>query len=388
MAIGDIVSIVIEGIAAGGAGVGRVEGRTCFVDFTAPGETVVARIAEEKGSWSTATLLEVRTPSEERTEPACPYYGSCGGCNLQHLAYDAQLRAKERILADAFGRIGRFEALPPIATTPSPPIEYRNRMQFHRVPPELPQGTKVALMDRKGKRLPIEDCPIADPALREALRAGSLVPPPWADRFHVYSRAETFLVEGGVERGRTVVLGKPLNLDVRGFFQSNGRVLESLLIRVMEVAEEVAPRGSGRAVDLYCGVGTFGTFLADRFERLDLVERDRNALALARENVRGSGLRHFALSDDDWARRAEAKEGRYDLAVVDPPRTGLSAALRSWLVARPPRRLVYVSCDAATLARDARELAAGGFLLQELSFFDFYPQTAHLEALAVFGGRE
>lgn len=386
MPIGDIVVVEIEGVAAGGAGVGRVDGRACFVEFSAPGDRVAARVREEKSSWMAADLVEVELASPERVVPPCPYFGICGGCALQHLEYGAQLRAKKRALADSFARIGGFDSIPDIETIESPPYEYRNRMQFHRAVRKArdPGASPVGLKGRKGDEVvAIKDCPIADPALRAALAAGTLAAPAWTDRFNVYARGSTFLAEGSdAERGETELLGKRLKLDVKGFFQSNGAVLEPLLKRVVERADECG--GSGRAIDLYCGIGTFGAFLAERFSRLDLVERDKQALSLARENVKGAGVRHFALSDDDWAKRSESREGPYDFAVVDPPRVGLSATLRSWLVERPARTLLYVSCDAATLARDAKELAAGGYRLSALSFLDFYPQTAHLESLAVF----
>jgi 23S rRNA (uracil1939-C5)-methyltransferase len=388
MSIGEIVTLEIEGIAAGGAGVGRSDGRACFVELTAPGDRVVARVREEKPSWIAADLVEIERPSNERVAPPCPYFGSCGGCLLQHLDYPAQLREKKRALADSFSRIGRFASIPEIDTIDSPPYEYRNRMQFHRVARKArnPGASPVGLKGRNGEDVvPIRDCPVADPAIREALAAGTLAAPAWTDRFNVYARGATFLAEGsGAERGETEIFGRSLKLDVKGFFQSNGAVLDPLVRRIVELADESG--GSGRAIDLYCGIGTFGAFLAERFSRLDLVERDKTALALARENVKGGGVRHFALSDDDWARRTESREGPYDFAVVDPPRVGLSATLRSWLVERPARTLVYVSCDAATLARDAKELAAGGYGLRSLAFLDFYPQTAHLESLAVFAG--
>jgi 23S rRNA (uracil1939-C5)-methyltransferase len=131
-------------------------------------------------------------------------------------------------------------------------------------------------------------------------------------------------------------------------------------------------------------VGTFGAFLADRFEQVDLVERDSRSIAIAAENVRGPRVRRFALSDDQWARSREGAERRYDFAVADPPRAGLSPALKAWLRERRPRVLAYVSCDPATQARDAKELAAAGYSLVSLGLFDFYPQTPHIESLAVF----
>lgn len=382
MAIGDIIHIEIEGIAAGGAGVAHRDGRTYFVELSAPGDVAAVRIVEERANWSKAELVAVEKPSPDRLEPQCRHYGECGGCALQHLSYEAQLREKKRILEDSLRRIGGFSDLPEIRVVPSEPFGYRNRMQFHRVP----KCAAVGLMGRKNDRVVrIEECPVAVEELRRTIESGSLSVPPWTDRFNVYARGAVLLAEGSAtERGAAEVLGKKLKLDVKGFFQSNGAALEELVKDVVDSADG-ADR-SGRAIDLYCGIGTFGAFLADIFGRIDLVERDKTALAIARENVKGPGMRHFALSDDEWTRAREGREERYAFAVVDPPRVGLSAPLRKWLLERPPQRLVYVSCDAATLARDSKELVGGGYSLTALSFHDFYPQTPHLESLAVLEG--
>jgi 23S rRNA (uracil1939-C5)-methyltransferase len=174
------------------------------------------------------------------------------------------------------------------------------------------------------------------------------------------------------------------------FFQSNGKVLEALIGDIQGIAAQID--GNLPAADIYCGVGTFGAFLADRFSRIDLVEENKAALALARENVRGKGAAYYAQSGDLWVKNRASqgsggKPGRppYGFIVADPPREGLSAGIRDWLVREGPPLLAYVSCDPATLARDSRDLAErGGYGLTELILYDFYPQTAHIETLAVF----
>lgn len=384
MAAGETVELTIERLSSEGAGVGRVEGRPVFVEGTAPAERVRASILEERSTFSRAGLAEILEPGASRVEPPCPHYGECGGCSLQHVSYAEQLSQKTAFLRDALVRVGGIGSPPEPRVFPSEPYGYRNRMQFHRA--SKPAG--VGLKKRSNEEvLPIRDCPVADAGIREALRGGRLVPPPWKDRFNVFSRDGLLLAEGGRERGEITVAGKTLALDVGGFFQSNVSLLETLLGELSAVAETAGGGAGGRALDLYCGVGTFGAFLADRFGRIDLVEPDPKSAALARENVRGAEVRLFAFRDDDWARRNEAAGGGYDLAVVDPPRVGLSRRLRQWLAARPPELLVYVSCDPATLARDSKELLETAYELRSLSLYDFYPQTPHVESLAVFGRR-
>jgi 23S rRNA (uracil1939-C5)-methyltransferase len=182
-----------------------------------------------------------------------------------------------------------------------------------------------------------------------------------------------------MRRGATPLRGRELRLDAGVFFQSNGFMLEALiedLIGVAGGADTSLPMA-----DLYCGVGIFAAFLGGLFPRSDLVEENPTAIALARENTRGLHAELFAQTVDRWA---AGRRMDYGFMVVDPPRQGLSPALRQALARRGPPTLAYVSCDAATLARDSGELVAGGYRLEQLRGYDFYPQTSHIESLAVF----
>jgi 23S rRNA (uracil1939-C5)-methyltransferase len=391
MAIGQIYTLKIEGIAAGGAGLARRDGRPFFINGTAPGDTAAVRITEEHRTWARAELVEITEASPERITPACPRYGTCGGCSLQHLRYEAQVRVKTAVLRDAFIHLGAF--VPPEPQVfPSAPWEYRNRMEFHsirefstRKPRRLPRppAAPVGLKARKtAEIIPLTDCPIADPGIRQRLKEKTILPPPQKDRFTVYARNGLFLSQGGICRGRTPILGREFLLDAGVFFQSNALMLEALGADLRALAEEA---DAGPMADLYCGVGTFAALLGDRFPRIDLVEADKTALALARENVRGEGWIFFALRDDEWVSlKGRSGATGYRFITADPPRQGLSPALARWIAAEGPPLFAYVSCDPATLARDSRELLAGGYTLEDLRFYDFYPQTAHIESLAVF----
>jgi 23S rRNA (uracil1939-C5)-methyltransferase len=191
----------------------------------------------------------------------------------------------------------------------------------------------------------------------------------------VYSHRDTFLGEGGKQRGRVRLLDRDLLMDAGVFFQSNAFMTEELIRRLCGLA----PAVDGPMADIYCGVGTFAAFLRDRFPRIDLVEQNRDALALARENV--PGMRYFGVSADEFPALGE-KKSAYAFAVVDPPRQGLSPGLRRYLAERGPPLLAYVSCDPVTLARDCRVLA-GTYAVSALDLYDFYPHTAHIETLAL-----
>jgi 23S rRNA (uracil1939-C5)-methyltransferase len=235
----------------------------------------------------------------------------------------------------------------------------------------------------------VEDCPVADPGIRSLLAAGELRPPAGRDRFTVYSRHGLVLREGGRSRGPVRIRDRELLVDAGVFFQSNAVMLEALVGDLLALAHR-ADRSLPLA-DLYGGVGTFASFLAALFPRVVVMEENPAALALARKNLGAAGNDFFGMTDNEWVKTRESRDGgaveRYGLIIVDPPRRGLSPATRRWLSRGPAPLLAYVSCDPATLARDSGELAGGAWELEDLSCYDFYPHTAHIEALAVFRNR-
>jgi len=381
---GDVYKLRLESIAAGGAALGRIEGKTVFVEGGAPDETILCRVTEERKTWAKAQILEIIEKSPARIGAACAFYGKCGGCNLQHIDYNAQLEAKTSILRDAVSRIGGLHP-PEIEVFPSVPQEYRNRMQFHcfRQSAKSEAGMKFGQMGHNNEIIAVSDCPVADIGIRELLRRGGkeLPLPLEKDRFTVFSGGGVFLSEGGVQRGKIKLLEKEITLDTGVFFQSNIAMLEKLIIKLREIAQ-TAERSLPMA-DLYCGVGTFALFLGEMFVKAVPAEENKTAVSLARENLKGRDAEFFALRDTDWP-QVFLRQKIFGFAVVDPPRAGLSAKLAQSLAQDGPPLLAYVSCDAASLARDCAILTGGSYKLTGLMFFDFYPQTAHIESLAVF----
>jgi 23S rRNA (uracil1939-C5)-methyltransferase len=270
---------------------------------------------------------------------------------------------------------------PEIKVVASPPLGYRNRAQFHRI-----SGKRLGFK-AKGRDTLVElrDCPVLDDTIRSALREGRLLPPPDKDRFNVYGRDGLLLSEGGTERGVTRLAGMDITVDAGVFFQGNGIMLEALIAELLDIACGTA---APRAADLYCGVGTFAAFLEQAFPGITLVEENRAALDLARVNVRTKGAVFFAGTCDAWLKARRGKAANYAFVLADPPRQGLSPAVVSFLTTERPPLFAYVSCDAASLARDSARLCAGGFALRSLTLYDFYPQTTHVESLAVFAGTQ
>jgi 23S rRNA (uracil1939-C5)-methyltransferase len=384
MLIGEIFTAPVERLASGGAGLLHYQGSSIFMDNTAPGDLVIGRIIEEYTTWARAELVELTEPSPSRTAPVCPLYERCGGCSWQHIAYKTQVMEKARLVQDAFTHIGGLSKVPEVQIHDSPSFEYRNRVQFHRM-----FGTKTNTLGFKARKsetvVSVADCPIADPGIRLALREKRIQPPPEKDRFTVYARGQTFLSEGGIRRGKVSLLQRELSMDAGVFFQSNGSILEVLIQDLLKLAAEADH--SLPMADLYCGVGTFSGFLQVYFSRIDLVEQNKIALSIARENVQGTGIQYISKTCDQWVKtlgRTNSAPLPYSFILMDPPRQGLSPLLRRWLSQGGPPLLVYVSCDPATLARDSRELIQGGYELENLSLYDFYPQTAHIESMAVF----
>jgi 23S rRNA (uracil1939-C5)-methyltransferase len=353
--------------------------------MTAPFDEIRCQIKKEHKNWAEAELLEILKPSHLRVEPLCPHYGQCGGCSLQHLDYEAQVEIKTAILRDVFSRIGGF--IPrEIKVRKSAPFEYRNRMRFHKT-----NGNCPGFRERKNSRLvQLNDCPVAESGIRKALQSGVFVLPQGKEKFSVFSlsRQNIFLSSGAVERGRLSVLGKKLTMDVNVFFQSNIDMLEKLVQDIMTTASS-ADRALPMA-DIYSGVGTFSSFLYDdyqgkSFPECDMVEENKAALALARKNMpAGRKVNYYPMTDTRWSQTSNRRRP-FGFMILDPPRKGLSSPLMEYLALSGPELVSYVSCDPATLARDSRHLLESGYELKELIFYDFYPQTAHIESLAVFG---
>jgi 23S rRNA (uracil1939-C5)-methyltransferase len=391
----EVFTARIERIASNGAGILTYNGQKFFVPETAPLDIATVRVKEARKGWGTAELLRIEEASPFRTPRVCPFAGRCGGCSLQHLAYETQVEEKAALLKESFVRIGGFDEPPAVRIARSRAFGYRNRVQFHRFKSSLP-GFKAKQSD---EIIPVAACPVADEGINRALTERTITPPVEKDRWAVYSYKDTFLMEGKNGRGAVVLLNKRILLDAGVFFQGNASALETLIQDVVSVAEEAgsAPRVAPRAADMYCGVGTFAVFLRDlrRFKDIDLVEENKTALNLARDNIGASGAdggaaagHCYAVSADAWVK---GNKNRYAFIIADPPREGLSRGALAWLCAQNAAQnapvFAYVSCNPATLARDSKALASGGYALSSLTFYDFYPQTPHIESLAVFRRR-
>ncbi len=379
------LDLTIDALAAGGDGVGRApDGRVVFVPFTAPGDQVTVRLEPGGTRFARGRVVALRHPGPTRTDPLCAVFGSCGGCAWQHVDYPAQLAAKRTILHDALVRIGglRLEAEPDVLACPSP-YGYRSRTRI------VVAGGRVGYRRRRSHAVcATHRCPILVPALDDALAALAADPPAEEGEWELAAGSAGDVrvtpLAGAAPAGPRLALavaGERIERTPGVFAQSNALLLEALVAGVLEAA------GTGEeALELFAGAGFFTLGLARRFARVVAVEGDPAAARDLAFNLERAGLGHAEVQAAAVEAALEARmrgAGWPDVVVLDPPRTGLPRGVAARLGALGASRLVYLSCDPATLARDLAALAGEGYALVRVRGFDLFPQTPHLEALAV-----
>ena len=423
----------VEDLTHDGQGVARVDGKVTFIDGALPGEEVTFRYERRRGRFDEARLLEVLEPSPDRVEPRCPHFGTCGGCSLQHLSGEAQVRRKERRLLNDLVHIGRVEpraVLPPL-TGPLWGYRHRARLSCRYLGRQGRLG--LGFRERRSQRIALlSRCEVLAPAVGqrvEALRAAletldvraqvpqvevavgdgqaavvvrHLAPLGAADRGRLRAFGEGHGIQVQVQpRGpdsvttlwpddppplayRLPAWGLELRFRGTDFIQVNPGINAGMVALALDLLE-VGP--GDRVLDLYCGLGNFTLPMARRADRVLGVEGDPALVARARENARANGLDNVEVAVADLNQTLDGApwlDPPPRCVLLDPPRSGAAEVVR---VLRPPyaERLVYVSCNPETLARDAGELArAHGYRLSRVGILDMFPHTAHVESIALF----
>lgn len=443
---GQRYTIDIVGMGHSGEGVGRYQDFTVFVPHALPGERVTATVTLVKASYAKARLDAVLAPSADRIPPRCPVYERCGGCQLQHLAYPAQLAAKRQTVVDAVSRIGKLEGVVVRPTLGADePWRYRNKMQF---PVGLAGGRLAVGCFAQGSHdiIDIDDCLIQQAANNEVARAvraivADLGLEPYDERTgrglirHVLGRVgtasgevmvvlvtaspelpqQTAIVDRlraalpglvsivhNVNSERTnVILGRRtatiwgrdtirdrlgefvFEISALSFFQVNSAQAAVLYDQAVEYA---GLAGSETVIDAYCGTGTIALFLARRAAKVYGVEVVAPAIADAIRNAAANGVvnAEFLVGDAVEALPALYRQGvRPHAIVVDPPRAGCDPAVLDTFARMKPGRIVYVSCNPASLARDLAVLAARGYVTREIQPVDMFPHTYHIESVVL-----
>lgn len=426
---GQIIRLEIRGLGSSGEGVGNLDGFTVFVDGALPEEIVEARVVECKARYAKAELSQIVKPSKDRVQPICPLFGTCGGCQIMHLSYEKQLEIKRQKVVDALSRIGQLEDCKVLPCIGSPkPLHYRNKIQ-------LPvQGEIIGLYARRSHDLvEVKHCfihaslgeevyqalrPLVVQAkeiqlrhlmLKTAVHTGQVLvilitaekpDAPLLKLAQEMKRAhpaikgvvhnlhqgkenvilgKSFTPLAGKEAIEEMICGLHFKVSSASFFQVNPEQAEQLYQKALELCDL---QGSETVLDAYSGVGTLSLIFAQKAKRMIGVECVEAAVEDAKENAKRNGIKNasfICMPSEKYIQTAPP----FEIALVNPPRKGCDPLFLETLIQKAPEKILYISCDPATLARDLVILRKGGYLLGDVQPFDMFPQTAHVESVVI-----
>jgi len=410
--------VKIEKIVSGGYGLGRVDGRVILVPFSIPGEEALVEIAQARKGVAWGSIKQILSSSPSRIRPFCDHFTRCGGCQLQHIAYEDQLEYKRLIVDDVLRRLGGLQGADVGSCIASPAhMGYRSRVRLHC------RGRKICFHEFRSKRIvPLECCPVVSDKINACLNQLSS----YISRHPIRGLSEIQITE---DTGSRIVLTLEMdsmpgvglieelqdNVEVSGaavrvghhrdclwgethstvsvegrifrispgsFFQANLSLAPTLIRQVLEA---VKSNDIDMGVELYGGVGVFSIMLSEKAKRLVAVEWNRDAAGDAVSNLKANRIGNvdvISISVEDAMDLLFSRGIKPELVLVDPPREGLSTIAREKLIRMSPRQLLYVSCDPATLARDIKSiLASGGYRLEKVTPLDMFPHTSHIECV-------
>lgn len=398
------MTIIAEKIVFGGNSLAKIDGKNVFVPFAIPGETLEVHITKNYKDYDVAEITSIINPSKHRVEPPCKYYKKCGGCNMLHIDYDFQKKLRTQILSDLFLQQG-IDVQNQIEIISGQNYNYRCRFQLNN----------GGLSERSSNNIiPIEQCFCAEKKINEYLQNTPFDKRPegriplFGSEFSennvmIYQEKQSFKEKNTsyIKNGRkqkikknvhfagtvyspensiTVMLnGKNISFDVRGFFQSNLFVFEKVLNLIVQNLE-----GGKNILDMYAGCGSISAFLSDLYENVVLVEHNRDALVYAEQNLIGKKHTSFGMSGASWIKNCASTCQPFDACVIDPPRSGMESEVCDYLCNSNIKKIISLSCDPSTHARDCKKLIQAGYKIKKIYLLDFYPNTSHIESLVVF----
>jgi len=435
------LELQVEKLVYGGDGLARLpadehgRGKTVFLPFVLPGERVDATLTESRRGFARAKLNKVVTPSADRIGPQCPYFGRCGGCQYQHISYEAQLRFKAEILRETLRRTAKLDLATEIVAHPSEPWQYRNRTRMRLQP--APAFGLGYFRGNSHELLPVEQCPISSPLINQTIAAvwelgwAGKVPVtvhglqffanhddsailvevyvrPQSEAGEAESFARVLISQLGAITGVALFATSPVEDESRqlapltsihnedatvtgaagltyhaaghdyrvsagSFFQTNRFLVDEL------VQAATAGVSGNTALDLYAGVGLFTLPLAAKFAEVVAVEASPHAVADLKHNAAGN-VKPFRATTEAFLEQQAARL-KPDFILLDPPRAGLGDKATAALCGTSAGQVTLVSCDPATLSRDLRQLLESGFRVEQAHLFDLFPQTAHMETV-------
>ncbi|MDR1433333.1 MAG: class I SAM-dependent RNA methyltransferase [Puniceicoccales bacterium] len=375
------VQLEISDMANGGFGVGRVNNWVVMVPYVCVGEVVAVKIYKNLKNYSLGDLVSIVRPADARVKPKCPLFGTCGGCQYQHMAYGAQLSAKRNQIVEIMKRIGGVEFPVNECIGSDRHYNYRSKITPHfqkSVPP-------IGFLENGRRRIvDVEECPIATENINRALPT---------------AREKIFAEKGSLRKGGTLLLrdlGTNVVTDPKAsvsqsvgirefsfrageFFQNNAYMLPELANFASEVAA-----GPKYLIDAFCGVGVFGVVAAEKFERVAGIEVSEVAVNFARLNAAKNGAANveFTVGTAEQIFAAVEFPGCETSVIIDPPRTGCDANFLRQLMEFAPEKIVYVSCSPDTQARDLK-IISQAYAVGAIQPFDMFPQTRHIENVVV-----
>ncbi len=402
----DTFEVRIERLVYGGEAMGRLpDGRAVFLHFAIPGELVRLRVVEEKPRYARAELVDVLEASARRVRPRCIHFTTCGGCHYQHMDYAAQVEAKLAILEEQLERIGGLKGTPIEALTSPEPWYYRNHIQFH-----LTKEGKLGFQKaHSNQTFAIQECHLPEPGINRIWPQVDIEPIPGLVRLSLRVGKDEDLmlilestqpqpldfsiedlpisviqmgpggnvVLAGSDQIQIQVLGRDFKVSAPSFFQVNTLQADAMVSYIMEA---LILDQTMTVLDIYAGVGLFSAFLAPIVKNLAAIELSSQACEDFTANQ--DEFDHVSLYEASAARVLNDVSFDPDVIIMDPPREGLDAKTMRGVLNQGASQLVYVSCDPATLARDARRLVEGGYALGKLAMVDMFPQTYHIETIS------
>jgi tRNA/tmRNA/rRNA uracil-C5-methylase (TrmA/RlmC/RlmD family) len=386
--VGQIVEVEIGAIAHGGHFVARHNGQVIFVRHAITGENCKIKITAVNSKLAHADVIEVLTASADRITPPCKYAGVCGGCDFQHISIAAQLKFKRDIILEQFLRIGKIDLIADgfdfqvQQLAPTDGLHWRTRMDFA----VSPSGKIGFYGARSNQVVEIEDCAIAD----ERMKVSELVGRSWKSDARVEVAVSSTSEISVMRSGRSIsgptqlteqVGGNSFRISPVAFWQSHRNAPTTLVKAAMA---QLGIKAGDWVCDLYSGVGLFGAEILQQVGKqgvVNLIESDKTAVADARKIfAKHENVNIYAGLVDQQLSQVK----RADLILLDPPRTGAGESVIKQMVKLRPRKIVYVACDPAALARDAKYLQESGYKLDHIEAFDLFPMTQHMECLAGF----
>lgn len=430
----------IETLSSDGSGIARIDGYTLFVPQAVPGDEVELLVLKTNKNYGFAKIVDIITPSKLRTTPPCKHFARCGGCQLMTIDYDAQLEFKRNIVRDALSRLGKINLEPDIIGAEKT-VRYRNKMVF----PFAPDGSWGFYRQRSHDVIPLEDCLLGDSLIPEIMNAISghirkhnisvydetshkgimrraflrttndeimvvisanadsipkadvlirsitAISPKISSIILNINKKRTNLVLGdknvtlwGKDVLSASLCGLSYEISPHSFFQVNPTQTEKLYNKAIELADISE---NDTVLDIYCGIGTISLTAAKTAKSVIGVEIVPEAIENAKENAKRNGIENaefYCSAAEDIVPQLVKDNLTPDIVILDPPRKGSDEKTLSAIVSAKPKRIVYVSCNPATLARDAQFLEQNGYTAKSVTAVDMFSHTVHVESVALF----